>query len=202
MRVKDPRVFVNEVVGTQGIYISDAAEDYLRDVIVARLNDLLGENLTALFDLPAYYDELATGLKARVKEDFEKYGIELLDFFITAITPPEEVQKRLNELAGHKLLDKVDLGRFTAFKTAEAIGDAAKQPGGAAADGMGMGMGAGFGFMMPGILHSDSPVVDRRNRMQGWIRASGRRLGARDNDMGARGRGRVAKIGTTARFSA
>ena len=34
-----------------------------------------------------------TAAKARVKDDFGQYGIELVDLLINAITPPEEVQK-------------------------------------------------------------------------------------------------------------
>ena len=54
---------------------------------------LPGETLKTILDLPRYYDELSGGLKGRVADDFGKYGMELVDFIIGAITPPEEVQK-------------------------------------------------------------------------------------------------------------
>ena len=41
-----------------------------------------------------------------------------------------------------------DLNKFTQFQVANAIGDAAKQPGGMAGMGMGMGAGMGMGGMM------------------------------------------------------
>ncbi|HEX2164972.1 MAG TPA: SPFH domain-containing protein, partial [Thermoanaerobaculia bacterium] len=79
VRVIEPQLFVNAVVGTVGAYTTDGVEDWFRDVIVARLNDLLGESLSTLFDLPKVYDELAMALKTRVADDFTKYGIELVD---------------------------------------------------------------------------------------------------------------------------
>ena len=56
------------------------SKDFLRDIIVSSLNDVLGETLKTLLDLPRYYDELGVALKMRVKEDFGKYGLEVVDF--------------------------------------------------------------------------------------------------------------------------
>jgi membrane protease subunit (stomatin/prohibitin family) len=154
VRIANAQVFVNTVVGSRGLYSSQGVEDYFRDVIVARLTDVLGENLTSIFDLPKLYDELAMALKSRVADDFGKYGIELVDLFLGAITPPEEVQKMIDERSGMGALG--DMNAYMKFKTARAIGDAAQQPGGGAGGaigaGLGLGMGAGVGAMLPGMM--------------------------------------------------
>jgi membrane protease subunit (stomatin/prohibitin family) len=145
-RVADPTLFVNSIVGTRGLVSTQQLGEYLRDIVVSRLNDLLGENLKTVFDLPAYYDELAAGVKARVADDFSKQGLELVDMLISAITPPEEVQKKIDERASMSALG--DMNRYMQYKAAESMPDAAKQPGGAAGTGMGLGMGFGFGQVM------------------------------------------------------
>ena len=150
VRVVNSQVFVNTVVGTRGLYTSEGVEDYFRDVIVARLTDLLGENLTSVFDLPKLYDELAMGLKSRVATDFSKYGIELVDFYLGAITPPEEVQKVIDERSGMGALG--NLNDYLKFKTARALGDAANQPGGDVGGLVGAGLGVGIGAMLPGMM--------------------------------------------------
>ncbi len=154
VRVNNAQVFVNTVVGSRGLYSTEGVEDYFRDVIVARLTDVLGENLTSIFDLPKLYDELAMALKARVADDFGKYGIELTDLYLGAITPPEEVQKLIDERSGMGAIG--DMNAYMKFKTARAIGDAAAQPGGGAGGtvgaGLGIGMGAGLGAMLPGMM--------------------------------------------------
>ena len=150
IRVADPQLFVGTVVGTRGLVSTLSVGDYLRDIIVSRLNDLLGENLKTLFDLPAYYDELAAGVKARVAEDFSKQGLELVDMLISAITPPEEVQKKIDERSSMSALG--DMDKYMRYKAAEALPDAAKQPGGAAGQGMGLGLGFGYGQMMAGAI--------------------------------------------------
>jgi membrane protease subunit (stomatin/prohibitin family) len=149
MRVADPGIFLQQLVGTRGRYTTDSVEDFLRDICVARLNDLLGETLKTVLDLPRYYDELAGGLKGRVADDFGKYGVELVDFLIGAITPPEEVQKMIDERAGMGAIG--DMQRYMAFKAARGIEAAAENPGegGSAAS---LGLGAGIGMMMPQMI--------------------------------------------------
>jgi len=68
MRVTKPLLFVNSLVGTQGSYTTDQIEDYLREVIVARLNDFLGETVQSLIELPRQYDEMAVALKTRLAD--------------------------------------------------------------------------------------------------------------------------------------
>jgi len=151
IRIQDAPLFVNTIVGSQGRLATDAIEDYLRSIIVSRLNDVLGETMKTVLDLPRYYDELAAALKTRTSDDFGKYGIELPDFFINSITPPENVQKMIDERAGMGALGNMQ--NYMQFKTARAVEAAASGEGGGAGQGMGLGLGAGFGMMMPGMIH-------------------------------------------------
>jgi len=125
---------------------TEAVGDFLRDIIVSRLNDLLGQNLKTIFDLPSHYEDIASGVKGRVADDFSKQGLELVDMIISAITPPEEVQKMIDERTSMGAIG--DMNAYMQFKAAQSIQDAAKQPGGAAGQGMGLGLGMGYGQMM------------------------------------------------------
>jgi len=95
-RVVDSPLLINTLVGTQGKYTTDLIASYLKDLIVARLTDLMGTLKISLLDLPSKYDEVASGVRAKLAEEFAKYGLELVDFFINAVTPPEEVQKAID----------------------------------------------------------------------------------------------------------
>ena len=64
LRVGDPILFVNTLVGSRGDFLVTELEDYFRDVIVSRLNDLVGEQVQSLFDLPALYNELGAAAKS------------------------------------------------------------------------------------------------------------------------------------------
>lgn len=147
-RISDSRTFVNAVVGSVGQFDTQRLEDFYRDVIISRLNDVLGENLSSILDLPALYDELGGLVRSRLVEDFGKYGADLSDFYITSITPPEEVLARLDERAGMGAVGNLEA--YTRFKAAVALGDAATagEGGSGAAAGLGVGLGAGFGAQM------------------------------------------------------
>jgi membrane protease subunit (stomatin/prohibitin family) len=154
MQVTQPLLFINTLVGTQGSFETTNVEDYLREIIVSRLNDFLGETVDSLLNLPKYYDEMAVAVKTRLTEDFRKYGMEMVDFYINRITPPEDVQKMIDERSGMAAVG--DLDSFLKYKAAKALGDAATSggmAGGGAAAGMGLGVGAGLGMMIPGMLY-------------------------------------------------
>ena len=157
MRIVQPLLFVNTLVGTRGRFTTDEIESYLKNIIVARLNDLLGEALETVLDLPANYDEMAVAVKMRLADDFLKYGVELIDFFINAVTPPEEVQKAIDKRASMGAIG--DMNKYMKFQTAEALTEAAKA-GGGAGGAMGAGLGAGLGMMMPGMIMNQMQQAD------------------------------------------
>ncbi len=152
-RVTDSPVLINTLVGTQGKYTTDEVASFLKDLIVSRLTDLLGSSNVSILDLPAKFDEIAAGARLKVGEDFCKYGLELVDFFISSITPPEEVQKAIDARSAMGAIG--DLHAFTMFQAANSMAKMAEQGGGGGGTGgnaMSMGMGAGFGMMMPGMI--------------------------------------------------
>lgn len=146
IQIEDPRVFIAELVGTQGTFTTDSIEGYLKDLIVQRLTDLLGESMKTILDLPQHYDEMAVATKARVTESFRKYGLDLKEFVLGAITPPEEVQQAMDKRAKMGVLG--DMNRYMQFQAAESISDFAKKPGGVGGIGVDLGMGAGIGAMV------------------------------------------------------
>jgi len=147
-RLIDSPLLLNTLVGTQGKYTTDEVTSFLRDMIVSRLTDLLGTLKISMLDLPSRYDEVASATRAKVAEEFDKYGLELSDFFISAITPPEEVQKAIDTRSAMGAVG--NLGAFMKYQAARSMSQMAEGGGGGGA--LGMGMGAGFGMMMPGMI--------------------------------------------------
>ena len=145
LRVVQPLLFINSLVGTVGNYGTEHIEEYLNRVIVSRFNDVLGEGLSTVFDLPGRYEEWAMGLKGRLQEDFSRFGLALADLYINSITPPPEVQKAIDDRS--KLGVFQDLNKLLQLKAAMALEKAAENPGSA-----GEGLGLGLAFMMPGLL--------------------------------------------------
>ncbi|MCI0714883.1 MAG: SPFH domain-containing protein [Chlorobi bacterium] len=169
MRVKDPQMFINEIVGTQGKYTTAEIEDYLRDSIVSRLNTVLGKNLKTVFDLGQFYPQIEEGIKAEVTDFFNSMGIELTDLIIIGIVPPDEVQEKINERSSMGALGNLD--QYMKFKTAQAMEKAAENPGGGGTAGLGVGLGAGMTManMMMGSMQQGQQQQNQgqQNQQQG-----------------------------------
>src|SRR5512140_1005189 len=141
-QVKDPSLFVNGIVGQQGAFTTADVADYLRSVIVSKFTDLMGELKRSLLDLPAHYNEISAGAKAQLADDMAGLGLNLLAFYVTAITPTEETAKAIDERAAMGAIGNMDA--YMKFKAARGIGDAANNPSSGGA-GAGVGLGAGIG---------------------------------------------------------
>jgi membrane protease subunit (stomatin/prohibitin family) len=149
MRVSQPQIFVNTVVGTEHVYDQASLNAWLLDFIISRFNDTLGEQVQTILHLPKVYRELAVAVRSKLVEDFGRYGIELVDFLVEAITPTEEVAAMIDERTSMEVAG--DMGRFTQYTTARAIRDMPNAQGGAggtAAAGVGLGAGVGIGAAM------------------------------------------------------
>lgn len=142
LRVVQPVLLINRLVGTQGIYSTAEIEEYLSRVIVSRFNDYLGQNLDTLLNLPARYDEMSRGLTQRLQEDFSHFGLGLTHLYISAITPPAEVQQAIDDRSRMGVFQ--DMDKLMKMKAAMALEKSADTEGG--------GLGMGLGLMMPGIL--------------------------------------------------
>jgi membrane protease subunit (stomatin/prohibitin family) len=165
VRVSSPNVFMHTLVGTQGVETTYSVEEYFRKIIVSRLTQTLPEVLTTVADLPQHYSEITGRVKKGVHSDFDQYGLELVDLVIEAITLPDEVQKAIDRAAGTRAIMEEEVGKYERVARADALRDAAQQPGGAA-EGIttGLGIGAGFGIAKEMISEvgpakaSDQPV--------------------------------------------
>lgn len=139
MKVSDPGALIRELVSTDAHFTVDEIVDQLRNLIVARFTDILGESKIPALDLAANYDELGKFLTTRIQPEFRQYGLELLTMLVENISLPEEVEKALDKRTSMGVIG--DLRRYTQFQTAEAMEAAAKNPSGMAGGGMAMGMG-------------------------------------------------------------
>jgi len=140
IRANDPAVLIRQIVGTEGVFQVEEIQGQLKSTLVSHFSSILGSSHIAALDLASNYDQLSTLIKPKLNEDFNSMGLELTKFFVENISFPPEVEAALDKRTQMGILG--DLGRYTQFQTANAIEEAAKNPGGNA--GAGMGLGAGF----------------------------------------------------------
>lgn len=138
-RVTDPGLFIKEIVGTSGHFTIDDITNQLRNLIVARFADILGESGIPALDLAANYDELGKFVTMRIIDAFKGYGLEVSKLLVENISLPPAVEQALDKRTSMGVIGNMD--QYTRYQAAEALREAAQQPGGTAGEGMGMGMG-------------------------------------------------------------
>jgi membrane protease subunit (stomatin/prohibitin family) len=139
IKVSDPQVFIREIVGTDGHFTTGEITDQLRNLIVSRFADVTAESKIPMLDMAANYDELGQFVTNKIKQDFANYGLELTQMLVENISLPPAVEEALDKRSSMGVLG--DLSKYTQFQAANAMEDAAQNPGGMAGGGMGMGMG-------------------------------------------------------------
>lgn len=144
LQISEPALFVNKIVGAQGLYQTPQITRFLRGIVVARMTDLLGELGKGLFDLPSLYDEISAGAKAKSQDDFANLGIELKTLYINSISPTEETARAIDERASMGAIG--DMQKYMQFQMARGVRDAAQAEGGGSLAGAGVGLGAGVGM--------------------------------------------------------
>ena len=142
IQVLQPALLINRLVGTQGMFSTMEIEDYLSEAIVSRFNDLMGEKIDTVSKLPGRYEDLSAGLVQRLQEDFSQFGLGLQALYINSITPPDDVQKAIDDKSRLAVFD--DVNKLLKVKAAMALEKIAETKTEA-----GTSIGMGLGLMMP-----------------------------------------------------
>ncbi len=152
-KITQPKVFFDEIVGTQGFVSTDDIEGFLKRRMVSTFSQAAGKSELSVADMAGHYDVLANAVKEGIDEDFKKIGLSLTSFIVENISLPPEVEKALDAAAAQSARG---VDNTLAWEGMQAVRDAAKQSGGGAAPimqaGMGLGMGMGMGNMMGNVM--------------------------------------------------
>ncbi|MBL8747108.1 MAG: SPFH domain-containing protein [Phycisphaerae bacterium] len=154
-KVKDPAVFIREIVGTDGNFTSEEITNQLRNVIVSRFADILAESKIPALDLAANYDELGKFLTTRIGPEFEGKGLELTKLLVENISLPPEVESALDKRTSMGVIG--NLNAYTQYQAADAMTKAASNPGGTASMGMGFVVAQQMGQAMQAAGQGGGP---------------------------------------------
>jgi membrane protease subunit (stomatin/prohibitin family) len=156
VRVSDPGTFIKNVVGTDNRFTTEEITEQLRNLIVSNFADALGQAKVPMLDLAGNFRALGGTLAGAMKPEFDKLGIELSTLLIENISLPPEVEQALDKRSSMGVIG--DLNAYTKYQSAEAIRDAAKNPG-TAGTFVGVGMGQMFAGQMAQQAQGGPPPV-------------------------------------------
>jgi membrane protease subunit (stomatin/prohibitin family) len=145
-KVSDPATFLKQLVATDPSFETYEIANQLRNVIVSRIVDALGSARIPILDLAGNYEKLSAIAREKVAPEMQGMGLTITQFFVENISLPPEVEQMLDKRSSMAVLG--DMNQYTRFQTANAIGDAANNPGGVAGVGAGLGAGVAIGGAM------------------------------------------------------
>jgi membrane protease subunit (stomatin/prohibitin family) len=149
-KVIDPATFLKELVATDPSFEAYEVTNQFRNAIVSRFVDVVGGAKIPILDLAGNYEKLGKLALDKIGPDLAKMGIALTAFYVENISLPPEVEQALDKRSQMGVLGNLD--QYTRFQTAEAIRDAAQNPGGIAGMGAGIGAGLAVGQQMAGAI--------------------------------------------------
>jgi excisionase family DNA binding protein len=143
-QVSDPQQFITQIVGSQGIYRTSDIENRLRNMLLSKLQDLLGETAAknSVVELIGLTEELGAGVRAKGQDDFLAIGLALKSFYIANLKPYEKSAEEL------RAMGMLDMQTYTQLQAADALRDAAQNQSGGAGLTAGIGAGMGLGNML------------------------------------------------------
>lgn len=181
-KVKDPGLFIKEIVGTDGTFTADEITGQLRNIIVSRFADIVAESKIPALDLAANYDELGKFLQQRIAPEFESRGMSLVTLLVENISLPPAVEEALDKRTSMGVIG--NLNAYTQFQAAEAMAKAAENPGGTASMGMGFVVAQQLGQAMAGSQSGAGgpPPVPGAAAAQWYVVQNGERTGPFTDD--------------------
>ncbi|MEO1548899.1 MAG: SPFH domain-containing protein [Pseudomonadota bacterium] len=151
--IKDPGRFLVENEGTDGEFTTDEISYQIRNIIVSRFTSAIAQSGIPVLDMAANTEDLGKLLAAKISPELAEFGLEMPALFIENISLPSAVEAALDKRSSMGIAG--DLGRYTQYSAAEAMTEAAKNPGGDG--GMGAGLGMGMGMAMAGQMAQNGP---------------------------------------------
>lgn len=149
-KVTDPATFLRELVATDPSFEAFEVTNQFRNAIVSRFVDAVASAKIPILDLAGNYERVSKIALERIAPELTKMGVSLTQFFVENISLPPEVEAALDKRTQMGVLGNLD--QYTKFQTAEAIRDAAQNPGGVAGAGVGIGAGVAIGQAMGNAL--------------------------------------------------
>ena len=155
IRLKDPKTFLVDLVGTQEDFTTEDIEANLRGKVGMRVKEVMPEIGVPVIDLSSKVVVVGDKIRERIEPDFEKLGLELCEVQVQNIGLPEEVEHAIDQQGAMRAIGNMQ--NFGQYQAAQAIRDAARNEGSAGAV-LGLGVGNMFGQNMGGVLQQPGQV--------------------------------------------
>lgn len=162
VRIGEAEKFLVQLVGTLPVFDKQRLTDYFRGLLMSRATAVIAQTLVdrkcSVLDVAARITDLSDALRESLAGEFARYGIELLNFYISQISVPEDdpvvaaLRQSLSKRAEMNILGYT----YQQERSYDVLDHAAKNEGagsGIMNAGLGLGMGLGAGGAVGQLMH-------------------------------------------------
>lgn len=94
LSISDSRKLLVKIVGTESLLSRNHLIEYFRSFLLSRVKNylvnLILDKKIGIFEIDSYISAVSDDLKELLRKDFEQYGINLDNFYVTSFVKPEE----------------------------------------------------------------------------------------------------------------
>lgn len=115
LRIDDTRRFVAEVVGVVPLGATVTYEfvaAYFSGLLVSKIKNVISAYMIrrkiSFLEVTGYLDEISEDCKNAVKDEFERFGAEVINFYVETIIPPKSDYEKLREYKEKCLMGKLE----------------------------------------------------------------------------------------------
>lgn len=156
LKLKNYRVFFTELIGGMAqsdIVNYDKINDFYKGIVVTKVKTIIADtiikNKISALEISTELENISQKVKEKISDEFEKYGFDVMNFFINSINFPDEDFEKINKLLEDRAaFEIIGDGRYATKRSFDVYEGAANNQNGVAgafAAG-GLGIGAGLGI--------------------------------------------------------
>lgn len=165
LKLSNYKIFYSELIGAmpQKEAISyEKIYDYYRSLIISKVKIIIAETILtdkiSALDITLKLEEISEKTKERISAEFEKYGLETVNFYVQSINFPDEDFKRINQILEDNAAFNI-LGdeRYTTKRSFDVYEGAANNQSGVAGAFVAGGLGLGAGMNVAQTMNQQMP---------------------------------------------
>jgi membrane protease subunit (stomatin/prohibitin family) len=157
-KISDPKTFLESLVGTIKIYSAEKIVEYFTGKLLASLSSIITKKIVfdniSILQISAFLEDLSKFCELSIQSEFNKFGIEIVNFFIISINIPENDPSviKLKEIKEKSMyINTVGKDVYSFDRSMDVMETAAGNEGNIGnlmGAGIGLGMGLGIGGTM------------------------------------------------------
>jgi membrane protease subunit (stomatin/prohibitin family) len=177
--VPDARLFIIKLIGavpngslTDYSYVGKFFNGHINTKLKSLIHKFMQREKISFLDISSYLDDLSKEAQNSIHDEFERFGVEIVNFFIETIKPRDDdnlaaIKAKRTEIAGLEMeRSKLGDGFYSQRRSFDVMEGMAANPGagGLANAGVGLGMGLGaaghMGGAFAGIANNINPQAN------------------------------------------